>query len=76
MSKLYELSYEIQIRRVRRTAIACLIAGSWATFSLVAHHQKLWAALIAIVTTQAVIGSVIMIADLRRDIKDRDENHA
>jgi len=72
MTRLYELSLERQINRLRRTAIGCGALGVAIDYGLLSNNHRIWALLVAIIALQATVGSLIIVSDLKRDLKDRD----
>jgi hypothetical protein len=70
MAKLYELSLETQVKKLRRTAIAGAVLGAAAFCGLALHQHWLIAMLDAIITVQVTVGSTIMMNDVKKDLQE------
>jgi len=69
MSKFYELSFEIQIKKLRNTTFLSIIIGAIVGYELLLNHHHFWALLTAIISLQVAIGSAILMGDIRKDLK-------
>jgi len=75
MPQFHDLSLEIQIKKLRNTAIASFVIGAIIIYSLLLHDHWGWAGWVALITLQVASGSAIMRADIKRDLEKTDDKY-
>jgi hypothetical protein len=74
MAKLYEMELETQIRRLCATMLCSTVFGAIISYKLYLHHHLWWATMVAIIAAQVVTGSYILMSDIKRDLRDRQDS--
>jgi hypothetical protein len=64
-----ELSLKQQIWKLSKTGLVSTAIGAVTSYSLYGHDHQGWALIVAIVTLEIACGSMIIVGDIKRDLR-------